>query len=263
MTRLFPAIAFVLLTATSLSGGAQAADLKALVSGALKLALPDMIAAFEKSSSGNKVTVVYGPGGAVVKSIGNGDVADVAIAPSDLMEKLAAQGKIVAGSTVGIARVTIGIAIRKGAPKPDITTVDALKKTLLAAKSIGYRDPKTGSNSGVYTAQLIEKLGLAQELKVKTVLDNSDGEHPENVFKALERGETDLQFGAITEIVMAPGVELLGPLPDEVQKVTLLTAGIPATAKSPEAAKALIGFLAGPAAAATLKANGFQPATPN
>jgi molybdate transport system substrate-binding protein len=249
----------VLLAATCLAGAAQAADLKALVSGALKLAFPDMIAAFERSS-GDKVTVVYGPGGAVVKSIASGDVADVAIAPSDLMEKLTSQGKIVAGSTIGIARVTIGIAIRKGAPKPDIGTVDALKKTLLAAKSIGYRDPKTGSNSGVYTAQLIEKLGLADALKARTLLDNSDGEHPENVFKALERGETDLQFGAITEIVMAPGVELLGPLPDEVQKVTLLTAGIPATSRSPDAAKALIGFLAGPAAAATLKANGFQPA---
>jgi molybdate transport system substrate-binding protein len=252
--------AFVLLlAATLLPSVAAAADLKAQVSGALKVAFPDIVAAFEKES-GNKVAVVYGPGGAIVKGIEKGEVADVAVAPSDLMEKLAADGKIASGSTVGIARVSIGIAIRKGAPKPDISTVDALKKTLLAAKSIGYRDPKTGSTSGTYTAQLIAKLGLADQLKAKTKLDDSDGEHPENVFQALERGETDLQFGAITEIVMAHGVELLGPLPDEVQKVTLLTAGVPAASKQPQPAKAFVDFLASPSAASVLKANGFQPA---
>jgi molybdate transport system substrate-binding protein len=253
------AVALVLVTTTCLPGIARATDIKGQISGALKVAFPDLIAAFEKQS-GNKVTAVYGPGGAIAKSIEKGEIVDVVIAPSDLMEKLAAEGKIVAGSNVGIAKVTIGIATAKGAPKPDISTVDALKRTLLAAKAIGCRDPKTGSTSGTYTAQLIEKLGLTAQLKPKTKLDDSDGEHPENVFQALERGETDLQFGAITEIVMAHGVELLGPLPDEVQKVTLLTAGVPTASKQPQTAKAFISFLVSPSTVAVLKANGFEPA---
>jgi len=258
--RRIAAAAFVMIAAAGLPNIASAEEIKGQISGALKLAFPDIVAAFEKQS-GNKVTVTYGPGGAIAKTIEKGEIVDVAIVPSDLMEKLAKDGKIVAGSTVGIAKVTIGIAIRKGAPKPDISTVDALKKTLLAARAIGYRDPKTGSTSGTYTAQLIEKLGLTAQLKEKTKLDDSDGEHPELVFQSLERGETDLQFGAITEIVMAHGVELLGPLPNEVQKVTLLTAGIPATSKSPAAAKAFIDFLIGPASTSALKTNGFEPAT--
>lgn len=263
MKRRLAGVALALFAAVILpSAVAAAADLRAQVSGALKVAFPDIVAAYEKES-GNKVAVTYGPGGAVAKAIANGEPADMAITPSDLMEKLAQDGKIVAGSTVGIAKVTIGIAIRKGAPKPDIGSVEALRKTLLAAKAIGYRDPKTGSNSGVYTAQMIERLGLTEQLKAKTKLDASDGEHPENVFQALERGETDLQFGAITEIVMAHGVELLGPLPDAVQKVTLLTAGIPAASKQPQPATAFVDFLAGPSAVAVLKANGFAPASPH
>jgi molybdate transport system substrate-binding protein len=248
----------VLLAAST---GARAADLKGEVSGALKSVFPDLIAAYEKSS-GNKVAITYGPGGAIARAIEGGQTADLAIVPRELMDKLVAGGRIVADSTAGIARTTIGIAIRKGAPKPDIGTVEALKKALLAARAIGYRDPKTGSNSGTYTAQLIEKLGLTAALKARTRLDDSDGEHPELVFQSLERGETDLQFGAITEIVMAKGIELLGPLPDEVQKVTLLTAGVPTTSTSRDTARSLIGFLTGPAAAAMLKADGFQPANP-
>jgi molybdate transport system substrate-binding protein len=260
VSRFIRAALALFLAATCLPGLAAAADIKGQISGALKVAFPDIIAAFEKET-GNKVTVIFNPGGAIAKSIEDGKGVDMAIMPSNLMEKLVTDGKVAPGSTVGIAGVTIGIAIRKGAPKPDISTVDALKRTLLAARSIGYRDPKTGSTSGIYTAQLIEKLGLAAALKPKIKLDDSDGEHPENVFQALERGETDLQFGATTEIVMAHGIELLAPLPDEVQKVTLLTAGIPAASKDPKTAKAFIDFLAGPAAGAILKANGFQPAT--
>ena len=147
------------------------------------------------------------------------------------IESLAAQGKIVAGSGVPIGGIAIGVAIKKGAARPDITTVDALKRTLLAARSIGYRDPATGSTSGTWTARMIEKLGLTSELQARTKLDNSDGEHPELVFQALVNGETELQFGQITEIVMADGVEVLGPLPAELQQVTLLTAGVSTTAR--------------------------------
>ena len=251
--------AFAVLAATAVPSIANAADIKVLASGAVKGVLTELLPAYEKSS-GDRVTVLYGPGGALTKRLAGGDTADVMIVGSVETEGLIAQGKIVPGSAVPLAGITIGVAIKKGAPRPDITTVDALKRTLLAAKAIGYRDPATGSTSGTHTARIIEKLGLTRELQARSRLDNSDGEHPELVFRALVTGETELQFGQITEIVMAAGVEVLGPLPAELQKVTLLTASVPTTAKAAEPAKAFIAFLAGPVAAERLKAHGFQPA---
>ncbi len=257
MNRLFTTAAAILLMTAA--GAAHAADIKVLASGAVKGVLTELLPAYEKSS-GDRVAILYGPGGALTKRLAGGDAADVMIVGSVETDSLIAQGKIVPGSGVPIAGIAIGVAIRKGAARPDISTVEAFKQTLLAARSIGYRDPATGSTSGAWTARVIDKLGLTKELQARTKLDNSDGEHPELVFQALVKGETELQFGQITEIVMADGVEVLGPLPPELQKVTLLTASLPTTSKAPQAAKAFIGFLAGPDAAARLKAHGFQPA---
>jgi len=249
--------AFALVAATCIPGIANAADIKVMASGAVKGVLTELLPAYEKSS-GDRVTVLYGPGGALTKRLAGGDTADVMIVGSVETEGLIAQGKIVPGSGVPIAGIAIGVAIKKGAPRPDISTVDAFKRTLLAAKAIGYRDPATGSTSGAHTARIIETLGLTKELQSRTRLDNSDGEHPELVFQPLVTGETELQFGQITEIVMAAGVEVLGPLPAELQKVTLLTASVPTTAKTADAAKTFIAFLASPVAAERLKAHGFQ-----
>jgi molybdate transport system substrate-binding protein len=248
------------MAATCAPGIANAADIKVLASGALKGVLTELLPAYEKSS-GDKVSVLYGPGGALTKRLAGGDTADVMIVGSVETEGLIAQGKIVPGSGVPLAGIAIGIAIKKGAPRPDISTVDAFKRTLLAAKAIGYRDPATGSTSGTHTARIIEKLGLTHELQSRTRLDNSDGEHPELVFQPLVTGETELQFGQITEIVMASGIEVLGPLPAELQKVTLLTGSVPTTAKAANAARAFIAFLASPVATERLKAHGFQPTT--
>jgi molybdate transport system substrate-binding protein len=253
--------AFALLAATAgTASSANAADIKVLASGAVKGVLTELVPAYEKSS-GDKVTVLYGPGGALTKRLAGGDAADVMIVGAAETDALIAQGKIVPGSGVPIAAITIGVAIKKGAARPDISTVDAFKRTLLAAKAIGYRDPATGSTSGAHTARVIEKLGLTKELQARTKLDNSDGEHPELVFQPVVTGETELQFGQITEIVMADGVEVLGPLPAELQKVTVLTASVPTTAKTAGAAKTFIAFLAGPVAAERLKAHGFEPAS--
>jgi molybdate transport system substrate-binding protein len=245
--------------AMAASNAAHAADIKVLASGALKGVLSELLPAYEKSS-GDKVTVLYGPGGALTKRLAGGETADVMIVGSVETDSLIAQGKVVPGSGVPVAAITIGVAIKKGAPRPDISTVEAFKRTLLAAKAIGYRDPATGSTSGTHTARVIENLGLTKELQARTRLDNSDGEHPELVFHSLVTGETEFQFGQITEIVMADGIEVLGPLPADLQKVTLLTASVPTTAKAPDAARKFIAFLAGPAAAERLKAHGFETA---
>jgi molybdate transport system substrate-binding protein len=155
------------------------------------------------------------------------------------------------------------VAVRKGAPKPDIGNVEAFKRALLSARSIGYRDPITGSTSGIYTAGLLERLGIAQDLKPKLVLDRSEGDVPENVFLGVAKGDVEMQIGQITEISLSPGVDLAGPLPAEIQNTTLMAAGIIATSKAPEAAKAFIGFISSPSAVAVLKASGFRPVEKN
>ena len=134
---------------------------------------------------------------------------------------------------------------------------------LLSARSIAYRDPVTGSTSGTYTASLLERLGIAEQLKPKLRLDRTDGDVPENVFLPVARGDVEMQIGQITEIVIAPGVELAGPLPAEIQNTTVMAAGVIAASKAPEIASAFIRFISSPSAAVVLKATGFQAVKAN
>jgi molybdate transport system substrate-binding protein len=262
---IYPRIAIAavaLMAATHTGGTADAAEVKVLSSGSLKAALSQLLPDFQKSS-GNTATVEYGPAGAIVGRIEKDDAADVVIVSRSQLQRLQSNGKVVQGSLVDIAGIALGVAIRKGAPKPDISNVEAFKRALLAARSIGYRDPTTGSTSGIYTAGMLERLGIAQELKPKLRLDRSEGDVPENVFLGVASGEIEMQIGQITEIVISPGVDLAGPLPSEIQNTTIMAAGIITASKAPEAAKALIGFISSPSAVAVLQARGFQPVNKN
>ena len=254
--------AFAVMAAMRPGGAAEAAEIRVLSSGSLKGALSQLLPDFQKSS-GNTATIEYGPAGAIVGRIQKGDAADVVIVSRSQLQKLEGDGKVVQGSLVNIAGIALGVAVRKGAPKPDISTVEAFKRALLSARSIGYRDPITGSTSGIYTASLLERLGIAQELKPKLNLDRSEGDVPENVFLGVAKGEIEMQIGQITEIVISPGVDLAGPLPGEIQNTTLMAAGIITTSQAQETAKALISFISSPAAASVLKASGFQPVNLN
>ena len=235
---------------------AGAADISVLASGSLKGALSQLAPDFQKSS-GNTATIEYGPAGAIAGRIQKDDAADVVIVSRSQLEKLENAGKVLPESLVNIAGIALGVAIRTGAPKPDISSVEAFKRALLSARSIGYRDPATGSTSGTYAAGLLERLGIAEQLKPKLRLDRTEGDVPENVFLAVARGEIEMQIGQITEIVIAPGVELAGPLPAEIQNTTVMAAGIVATSKAPEAAHAFIRFISSPPAKSVLKATGF------
>jgi molybdate transport system substrate-binding protein len=254
--------AFVLIAAMRSGGTADAAEIRVLSSGSLKAALSQLLPDFQKSS-GNTATIEYGPAGAIVGRVQNDDAADVVVVSRSQLQKLESNSKVVQGSLVDIAGIALGLAVRKGAPKPDISNVEAFKRALLSARSIGYRDPSTGSTSGVYTAGLLERLGIAQDLKPKLNLDRSEGDVPENVFLGVAKGEIEMQIGQITEIVISPGVDLAGPLPSEIQNTTLMAAGIITTSKAPDAAKALVSFISSPSAAAVLKARGFQPVNKN
>src|ERR1700731_1246813 len=231
-----------LIAAMRSAGAADAAEIRVLSSGSLKAALPQLVRDFQKSS-GDTATIEYGPAGAIVGRVQKDDAADVVIVSRSQLQKLEGNGKVVQGSLVNIAGIALGVAVRKGAPKPDIGNVEAFKRALLSARSIGYRDPATGSTSGIYTAGLLERLGLAQELKPKLHLDRTEGDVPENVFLGVAKGEIEIQIGQITEIVISPGVDLAGPLPAEIQNTTVMAAGIAAASKAPDAAKAFISFI--------------------
>jgi molybdate transport system substrate-binding protein len=259
MSHLKIALAGLALLAAMCAGSsADAAEIRVLSSGSLKAALSQLLPDFQKSS-GHTATIEYGPAGAVVGRIEKGDAADVVIVSRSQLQKLVSNGKVVAGDLVNIAGISLGVAVRKGAPKPDFSNVEAFKRALLSARSIGYRDPITGSTSGIYTAGMLERLGIAQDLKPKLVLDRSEGDAPENVFLGVAKGDIEMQIGQITEIAIAPGVDLAGPLPREIQNTTVMTAGITTSSQAPDAAKAFIGFISSPSAVAFLNASGFQP----
>jgi molybdate transport system substrate-binding protein len=257
VTKISSAMMALVLSSMGAAATANAAEIKVLSAGSLKLALNQLLPDFQKSS-GDTVTIDYGTAGAIAGRIQKGEPADVTIVSRSQLETLESQGKVAQGSRVNIAGVGVGVAIRKGAPKPDISSVEAFKRALISAKSIGYVNPALGSSSGIYVAAMLERLGIAQDLKSKiklvTVAGDIDG-----VFQGVANGEIEMQIGQISEIAISPGVELAGPLPSEIQNLTLLAAGIVAASKAPEPAHAFIKFIASPAAAAVLKANGFQP----
>jgi molybdate transport system substrate-binding protein len=257
VTKISSAMMALVLSSMGAAATANAAEIKVLSAGSLKLALNQLLPDFQKSS-GDTVTIDYGTAGAIAGRIQKGEPADVTIVSRSQLEMLESQGKVAQGSRVNIAGVGIGVAIRKGAPKPDISSVEAFKRTLMSARTIGYVNPTLGSSSGIYVAGMLERLGVAQDLKSKIKLVTVEADI-DGVFQGVASGEIEIQIGQISEIAISPGVELAGPLPSEIQNLTLLAAGIVAASKAREPANAFIKFIASPAAAVVLKANGFQP----
>lgn len=232
---------------------ADAAEVKVLTSVALTAALNELAPRFEKAT-GDKLTIVYGLGAEMKKRVLDGENADLILITRPMMEELQKQNKLAANSLVDVAGTPVAIAARAGAAKPDISTVDAFKRTLLAAKSVAYSDPAKGGVSGVHFAHVLERVGIADQMKAKTILV-SGPLAPELVAK----GEAELGVGQGSEIVPVAGVELVGPFPGELASTTVFAVAIGAESKAPAAAKALIVFLTGSEAAPTLKAKGFEP----
>jgi len=220
----------------------------------LKPGVDALTADFEKSS-GSKLTVAYGTAGAVVDRFQKGEAADVVIASGAQIDELQKQGKVVQGSRVDIAKVGIGVFVRKGSAKPDLSSVEAFTRSLSVAKTIVYVDPSKGAASGIYMASLLDRLGLAAAMQPKTKLFPSP-DAP--MYESVASGEADLGFSLITEILAQPGVELAGPLPSAIQNYTQFAAGLSAGSTQPDAGKALVTFLSSPAAQAVLRTKGFE-----
>jgi len=249
--RIIIALAALLLAART----ANAAEIKALISTALKAPFEEIAAQFEKTT-GHKVTAAYGPTGGLAKRIADGEAADMVVLGSQTSE-LMQQGKLAAGSNTDIARGMIGAGVMKGAPKPDISSEAAFKAALLSAKSIAVTDPASGGGSGVYFGKLFDQMGLTQTLKPKLKLAAGGPNGYAATFVA--RGEAEFALQPIPELMAVPGIEVVGPLPGAFQNVTTYTASIPVTAKEADAARALIKALAAPSAAAIYRAKGLEP----
>jgi molybdate transport system substrate-binding protein len=238
---------------TSAGDIARAAELKVLASVALTSALNELTPAYE-NATGDKLSMGYGVAAQLKSRILDGETADVIILTRPMMDDLQKQDKIAASSLVDVAGTPVSVVARAGAPKPDISSVDAFKHTLLAARSIVYADPAKGGASGVYFARVLDRLGIAPQLKDKTILVPGA-----QAAEVVARGDAELGVAQASEIVPVAGAQLVGPLPGELASMTIFSAGIGAASKSPEAAKALIKFLTGPEAASRFKIKGFEP----
>jgi len=232
---------------------ARAAEIKLLCAVALQPGMAALIPDFEKSL-GHKVTIAYGTAGGVAERVQKGEAADIVISASPLIDQLQAQGKVVASNRIIIAKVGVGVFMRKGAAKPDISSADGFKRSMLAAKSIAYPDPAGGGASGIYVASLLERLGIAAEMKPKTKLFPPT----EVLYASVASGDVEIGFNQISEILAQPTVELAGPLPSAIQNYTQFAPGILTGSSQTDGGRALVAFLSSPAAQTVLKSRGFE-----
>lgn len=230
---------------------AHAADIKMIGSAAVKEAVLDLIPEFEKSS-GHKVTTIWAGTDAITRRISGGEPVDVVLIAAPNIEKLIAEGKLVAGSRADVAKSSIGVAVRAGLPKPDISSGQAVREAVLAAKSIAY----SSGPSGFYLAELFKKMGIADQIKDKVKQTPSGVQ----VGEVVARGEADLGFQQVSELLHVKGITYLGPLPVDIQHVTVFSAGLHTGATASEAAKALIKFLTAPEAGPIIRKTGMEPA---
>ena len=240
-----------IVAASLFSTAVNAAEISVISTQATEEAYKELVAQFEKAT-GHKVTTFFSGTLNVQKKLADGEPYDLILMAGPAIDEQIKLGKAVAGSRVDVAKSDTGLAVRKGAPKPDISSVDALKKTLLTAKSIGY---STGP-SGVYMLSVFEKLGIADQVKGKL------RQTPSGVFvgNLIANGDAELGFQQTSELVHFAGIDYVGPLPGDLQRMTMFSAGIHSGAKQAEAARALVKFLTAPAAAPVIRKHGLEPA---
>jgi molybdate transport system substrate-binding protein len=241
--------AFALLCLPLSIGHAQAADIKVFSSTALKAVLDELGPQFEKATE-NKLVFTIGPAAALKSQIDQGAAFDVAILTGPLLDGLAAAGKIDPATRAAIARSGLGVSVRAGTAKPDVATAEALKRTLLNAKSIGFNG-QGASRAGIEA--MFVKLGIADDLKSKITLLQTSAP------VAVAKGDVELALSPISEVVAVSGAEVAGPVPAEYQSYLVLSAAVSAATKNADAAKSLIKFLTAPSAAPVLKTKGMEP----
>ena len=230
----------------------EAAEIKLLSAGAVRAVVAEASDTFARDT-GNSVKGTFGPVGVVRNRLTAGEPVDVVIATDVAIDELARAGVIVAGTRTDIARAAVGVGVRDGAPRPDISTPEAFKQALLAAKSIVYVDPAQGATSGIHFAAVLQRLGIADQVKGKTILWPGG-----YAAEAVASGQAELVVHQISEIMPVRGVTLVGPLPAELQKLTVYSAGLATKSDAPEAARAFLRFLVSPPVKAKFAASGLD-----
>jgi len=228
---------------------------KALISTAVADAMAELVPQFERAS-GHTLRITYGPTGGLTKRLTGGEAADLIILADTGLDELTKQGKVVPGRT-DFARTGIGVAVRRGARKPDIASPAALRRALLNAKAVAHTAPAGGGITALHLLRMFEKLGIAQEVAAKTRL--AAGGPNGRVSTIVANGEADIGLQQASELMSNPGVDLVGLLPAELQQITIYSAGITANAREAEAAQAFIRFISAPAAAPIYAAKGLGP----
>jgi molybdate transport system substrate-binding protein len=245
---------FLLLPAApSKAIAAGAAEVKVLATVALTPALDELAVQFERAT-GNKLTIGYSLVADIRKRMIEGETADVVILSRPVMDELQKQEKFAPASIEDVVGATIAVAAKAGAPKPDIGSVESFRRSLLAAKSIVYADPAKGGLSGVYFARVLERLGIAEQMKPKTILVPGA-----EAGAVVARGDAEIGVAQSSEILSVTGVQLVGPLPGEFASVTVFSAGIGANTHAPDVARSLIRFLKGTSARLVFKSKGLEP----
>jgi molybdate transport system substrate-binding protein len=238
------------LSVLLLSSVSNAAEIKVLSTQATEQAYRELVPQFERAT-GHKVTTIFTGTLDADKRLGAGEAYDLLIMSGPSIDEHLKDGKLVAGSRVDLAKSGVGVGVKAGGPKPDIHTTDALRKTILGAKSIGY---STGP-SGLYVLKLFQRLGVADQVKPK-LKQTATGVF---VGSIIASGEVEIGFQQVSELGQYPGVDFVGPLPSDVQELTVFSSGITRNAKQADAARAWVRYLTGPEAAQAFTRRGLQP----
>jgi molybdate transport system substrate-binding protein len=230
-------------------------EIKLVVTTALKTSMEVLAPEFERAT-GHKLAFSFGPSTRIAKQVADGEPNDVAIVTAEHIEELTRQGRIVTGSRADLARSAMGLAVQKGAPQPDISTADKFKEAMLKAKSLGMSNPVGGGTSGAILAQVFERLGIAEQMKGKLVF--GPGGPAGLIGNFLVRKEVEIGIQQMPELMAVPGIDIVGPLPPGIQSVSVFSAGLSTAAREPEGGRALIKFLAAPAAAKVMRDKGME-----
>jgi molybdate transport system substrate-binding protein len=230
-------------------------EIKVLATTAMKTSLDELAPDFERAT-GNKLSFSFGPSARIAKMVADGEETDVAIVTDQGLKDLTQQGKLAPGSGADIARSAMAFAVQKGAARPDISSGEKFKAALLAAKSLGMSNPVGGGQSGANLVKIFGKLGIAEAMKTKCVY--GPGGPAGLIGNFLVRREVEIGIQQLPELMAVPGIDIVGPLPADVQLMTVFSAAVSTSAKNADGAKALIQFLATPKAAAVMKSKGLE-----
>ena len=246
-------LAIAVVTAIGVGvGGAQAAEISLLASNAVKEPLPQLIPAFAQAT-GHAVHLRWGGTEAITKRISDGEAVDAVLIAAPNIDRLIHQGTLAPGSRADVAKSPVGIAIRAGLPKPDVSSAEGVKQAVLAAQAVAY----SSGPSGFHLQKVFEQMGIAEQIKSKTKQPPSGVQ----IADLLAHGDADLGFQQVSELLHAPGIEYLGPLPPEIQQVTIWSVGLHPATPVPDAVKALVQFLTSARAVAIFQRAGMEPAS--